>query len=489
MTSTTKTIAKNTTFIAFGNLISRALSFIFMVFVVRQLGGTDFGKYSTVMAYVGIFAIFSDMGMATYATREIAQDKSKTGFMTWNMIFLRLTLSLIVVPVITLIAIGLGYPQQTVLGIFVAACGLFIYAIQGPIHNLMRGYERLDVTAIFTVVERIVFILFGSVVLVAGMNFVWLIVGSELAVLASGLVGFYVLIRTIGWIPFEIAPRKWLGLIRAGLPFGTIGLTTMISWRVDTIMLSLWMTEEVVGWYNVAYGLLPTLLFFSDTLNGALGPTLARTFAGERDTANSIYQSTFRMLFIVAIPITVGTAILADRIIILLYTAEFAPAASALAILVWAIPLTSLGSLCSSMATASHKENNQARIRIIAAVINVAMNLYAIPRFGLIGAAVTTLITELIIFVLLFILVNDQFVLQKVFHIVGKPLLAALMMGAIVWFGRDLNLFLMVGLGAIVYGVMLFALRAVNLKDPSSVEAILLQNARHRLRRLASGNA
>jgi O-antigen/teichoic acid export membrane protein len=262
----------------------------------------------------------------------------------------------------------------------------------------------------------------------------------------------------------------------------------MISGRIDTIILSLWMEEAVVGWYNVAFGLLGTLLFFSDMLNGALGPTLARTYASDKNTVNTIYQTVFRILFIFSIPLVVGTAILADKIILFLYTDEFAPAIPALQVMVWGLPLSSLSSLCSSIATAAHKEKYQVRIRIATAIVNVALNIYAIPRYGLEGAAVVAVLTELISFVLLFKLVNDQFTLQSVSRIIVKPLLAALLMGGVVLLGYNLNLFLIVCFGALVYASMLLATKAIDLRDPTSPESVLLRNVGQRLRRFADGS-
>ena len=483
-----KTIAKNSASIAVTDMVIRIISFVFNVFVVRQLGGADFGKYSTVMAYVGIFAIFSDMGMATYATREIAQDKSKAGFLTWNSILFRVVLSFIVIPLITITAIGLGYPTETVLGILVASSGLLLHSVYGPINNLMRGYERMELRAVPNIMERLIFVLIGAVVLIKGMGFVWLVVGTQVAVLVATILAAILLIKFIGWFPFEMAPREWWPILRASLPFGVITLTLLIADRIDTIILSLWTEDVVVGWYNVAYGLMINLTFFSAMLNGALGPTLARTYAGDKQTVNKVYQTSFRMLFIASIPLAAGATILAGRIISFLYTDEFLPAVPALQVLVWILPITALHSLCSAMATASYQEKDQAKIRVIGAVANIALNFFAIPRYGLMGAAVVTLLTELIIFVLMFKLVNNQFVLQDVSHIIIKPLFAALFMGGVLMLGHNLNLLLLIGLGALVYSVMLLATRAVDLKDPTSLESILLRNVGQRLRRFASGS-
>ncbi|MBI1881403.1 MAG: flippase [Chloroflexi bacterium] len=336
--------------------------------------------------------------------------------------------------------------------------------------------------------ERLVFVLIGVIVLIKGLGFVWLVVGTQISVLVATILAAVLMIRYIGWFPFEMSPREWWPLLRASLPFGVITLTLLIADRIDTIILSLWTEDVIVGWYNVAYGLMINLTFFSAMLNGALGPTLARTYVGDKQTVNKVYQTSFRILFIASIPLAIGATVLADRIISFLYTDEFLPAVPAFQVLVWALPITALHSLCSAMATASYREKDQAKIRVIGSVANIVMNIFAIPRFGLMGAAVVTLLTELIIFALMFKLVNDQFVLQDIFHIIGKPLLAALVMGGVLLFGHNLNLLLLIGLGVAIYGLMLLATRAVDLKDPASLESVLLKNIGQRLRRFAGGS-
>ena len=487
MESVKKTVAKNSASIAGADIILRVASFIFNILIIRYLGGADFGKYATIMAYVGIFAIFSDLGMGTYVTREIAQDKSKTGFLTWNTIIFRVVLSLIVIPIITISAILLGYPQETVIGILLASSALLLHAIYGPIVNLTRGYERLDLRSISHLAESIGFMVIAAIVLLLGLGLLWLIVGTLISVLAATIVGAYIVIKYIGRFSFQVNPSQWWGILKASLPFGAISLTFVVANQIDTVMLSLWMEDVVVGLYAVAYGLMGNLLFFSNALNGALGPTLARTYAGSKETVNSVYQTSFRMLFIISMPLAVGGTLLASQIVVLLYTDEFAAAVPAFQVLVWVVPLMSLHTLCSGMATAIHKEKPQAKIRVTAAIANIALNIYVIPRYGLMGAAVVTVVTELFLFILLFRLVSNQFVLQNVLNVVAKPIFAVVLMGIVVYLGRDFNLFLITGIGAVVYGLTLMVTKAINLTDPTAIETVLLRSITQRIRGFASG--
>ena len=79
-------IFKNTLFVTAGNLVLKLLSFLFGIFVIRQLGDGRFGQYATVLAFVGLFQIFAEMGVTQYVMREIARDRSKVDKYFWNLI-------------------------------------------------------------------------------------------------------------------------------------------------------------------------------------------------------------------------------------------------------------------------------------------------------------------------------------------------------------------------------------------------------------------
>src|SRR3972149_156319 len=90
-----RTVFKNTVFVMAGSAILKAINFIFSVYIVRQLGDERFGQYSVVLAFVGLFQIFAELGVSQYAMREIAQDHAKTRPLFWNLMAVRLILACI----------------------------------------------------------------------------------------------------------------------------------------------------------------------------------------------------------------------------------------------------------------------------------------------------------------------------------------------------------------------------------------------------------
>src|SRR5690242_7367069 len=82
--SAVQRIARNT-FIGVGAQLGLKLaSAVFQVLVVRQLGGAEFGEYSSVLAWAGLFSVLGDMGVTQYLAREVARDRSKTEELFWD---------------------------------------------------------------------------------------------------------------------------------------------------------------------------------------------------------------------------------------------------------------------------------------------------------------------------------------------------------------------------------------------------------------------
>jgi O-antigen/teichoic acid export membrane protein len=103
----------------------------------------------------------------------------------------------------------------------------------------------------------------------------------------------------------QINPRLWPDLIKAGLPFGIISLTLSIAYSIDTVMMSRVLPEIVVGWYNVAYGLIFSIMALSAGFKTAIVPSLARTYASTRSPSSGgiIVRSSTAVL---SLPIAIG---------------------------------------------------------------------------------------------------------------------------------------------------------------------------------------
>lgn len=466
-------VVKNSVFSLLGSWAIKILSFCFSVFVVRRLGGESYGQYSTVLAYVGIFAIFSDLGLAPYGVREIAKDKEKTSSMFSNIVALRLILSCLAVAMTTSSAILSGRSPDLVLGIFVASCSLFLYAVQGPLDMLLMAKERLDYSATFSVVNQLVFVGLGTIVLLKGYGVIGLIVASLCGVGAMASLSFVVIQRHLGGLRWQVDPSMWPRLMKAAFPFGVIGFTLGLSYKVDTVLLQYFQGDAVTGWYNAAYNLIFTLTTISHAVNLSLYPSMVRQHATDPDKMAQIYNRALKYLFILSLPIAAGTTVVGDKIVFFLYSEKFSAAILPLRILIWVLPLMFLSELMGNIVVIHNQENRVARSIGVSTGVNLILNLIFIPRFGLKAASVITVLTEAILVAQYLWMLRQELASIDRISAFFKPAIAATFMGIVVWAFREWDLGIVVAIAAVTYLAGIGLLGVVDAKEVNFLRHLL----------------
>lgn len=454
------TIARNTIVVTAGSAVLKLINFLFNVYVIRQLGDDRFGQYSVVLAFVGIYQIFAELGISQFVMRETAKDRTRTESLFWNLVAVRLILAVIAIIVMPSIALALGYSQQLVLGILLFGCTFLLAAIQVPLEGVLAAHERFDYVAAIGVLGQVVFVIAGGVFLLSGHSYLWLIIASLICqVPAVGLALFGVLRNRFLHMRVQLQPSTWWGLVRGGLPFGVIAFTLSLAYKVDTIILKEFTTDQMVGWYNAAYNLVFSLMFLINGFKEAIVPTLARTYVTDPGKVTQWYVRTVKVLTVVSLPISVGGMLVAFPLIELLYTRDYLPSAMALMVLIWDVPFLMYTAFCGNITTIINQERQAARIYGINAVANILLNLWAIPRYGVMGAAIITVATDLIGTLQFYWLLNKKLEHPALKVVLLKTLLAAVVMGAVVYFARQMPVLVTIGIGAAVYGLMIMLLR------------------------------
>ncbi len=458
-----RTLFRNSAFLLIADAITKVFGFIFQVYVVRRLGGEQFGLYSTAVAYAGIFSVMADLGMTQYATREIARRRRQVDEIFWDLVVLRILLSTVATVIITISAIMVGYSRQMVIGIFIVCVGFYFYSVLGPIGVVLSGYERIDLASILSTSVQIIFVITGALVLIGGFSFYGLIITSYIGVPVASMIGAHFIRRLrFGTLRFHITPANWWLLLKFSLPFALMTFTLLAAQDIDTVLLSLWRSPQEVGWYKAAYNLIFKLLFIKSVLLSTLTPQLSRYYGVSVGRVTKAFNSAFKIMVMTSLPITIGVTLLSEQIVVWLYTDEYRASGIALAILVWALPALTLSGLCGSVAIASEKEKRAMRVYSSTAILNFLLNVVVVAVWGYVGAAVTTVITETTTLLLFYYMVHSEFPLTDIKNIFVKPIAACLVMGAVILLLDHLPLLIAVAVAGVVYIGVLLALKPFN---------------------------
>ena len=374
-------IARNTIFGVGGQVALRIANFIFTVLVVRTLGEDHFGQYSVVLAWAGLFSVIGDLGINQYLAREIARDRDNANLLFWDTVVLRAMLAVLA----SIITVGgalllTGYNSDVIIGIALYTSSYFFMALFAPIQSILTGNERLDVITAMNVAMQIIFMVLAGLFLLLGFNFVWLILASIINIPIVTAMQWVVMRRNkLGPPRWRINASMWMSVIRAGMPFAAVQLSLSFAFQIDTVFLSRYTTDAIVGWYSAAYRLTLTLLTISRSFNDAILPTLAREHAHNPDTVRTWYHTSVRFIILIALPIAVAGSIL-SRGIVVIYGENFAPSALAFGILIWDIPFVMYHAFCGNIATSIKREGGAARIYVSVGILNVILNALLISE-------------------------------------------------------------------------------------------------------------
>lgn len=459
--NTIQRITKNVGVLFISQMLSYILGFFTMMYSARYLGVEGFGTLSLALAFTSIFSIFMDLGLSTLTIREVARDKSIAKDYVANITLIKLVLTTITFAVIFIIVHLIGYNQQTMQVIYLITLYNFFTAFSQIFYAVFQANEKMEYQSIGTIISSVL-LLIG--VLVA-IYFKFDIVLFSLSYVLSGVsILCYVLIVysqkfTLPTLKFNLS--QWNALIKESWPFAITGISQSVYIWIDTIILSLIQGQEAVGFYNAAYKLILVLLFIPVIFNYALFPIMSQYYISSKESLNLTFEKLFKIMMLLGIPIGLGTVLTANKIILLIYGTQFYGAVIALQILIWSIVLTFARASFGRLLESSNRQLTETKIFIMGAIFNVILNLLIIPKYSYIGAGIVTVLTDLLTLILLIKITESLgFSISKKTKIsIVKIILASFVMVAVLYPILNMNLFMIIGIGIVVYVLGLLILK------------------------------
>jgi len=463
--NTVQRIAKNSLVLLASNIISKILGFFYVMYIARYLGAEGFGILSFALAFTGIFSVFSDLGFGPLTVREVARDKSLVRKYLGNITVIKIFLVIITFALIAITINLLGYPKQTIKVVYLISLSVVFDSFTIEFFSIFRAFEKMEYQSFGQILS--------SILMLVGALFA---ISQRFSVIGFASIYFIVSVFALGYsfavctwkfsLPkLELDWNFWKPTIKEALPFFLSAVVDMIAFKIDIIMLSMMKGDMVVGWYSAAYRLIEALMFIPATFAGAIYPVLSNFYVSSQESLKLIYKKSFKYLFIVGLPIAVGTTILAHKIILFIYKSGFTHSIIALQILIWTIPIIFLSYMFGTMLASVNKQFLALKINFLCMILNITINLILIPRYGYIGASIATVITTLLSFILFFRFLSKFIYKIQIHKYILKPIMASTIMGLFIFSFTRMNIFLLVCISIVIYFGVLILLKTFSKKD------------------------
>ncbi|MFA5374640.1 MAG: flippase [Dehalococcoidia bacterium] len=472
MMNTVQRIAKNAAVLISAQLIGFVISFFYVMYAARYLGPESFGVLSFAIAFTGLFSFVADFGLQPLTVREVSRNKSLAPKYLVNNAVIKVFLVISYFGLMALIVNAMDYPDETITVVYLFAFYAILQSLNQMFYAMFQSFERMGYQAIGQVLNSALILAGVMLAIKYGLGvvgFAWLYCAAGFVVLLYSFVVFVWKFTKppSQWLPWNISIKWefWKRTLRAALPFTLTIAIAGIFLRIDVIMISAIKGDTAAGYYNAACNLIMVLLVTAGISMSTVFPAMSRFFVTSRDSLKLAMEKSAKYMFIIGLPIAVGTFLLADRIIIAIYGINYDQTAIVLRILILYIPISFICQSIGPTLASINKEPLRTLSVGITVLANIALNFILIPRYGIQGAGVSTVISQVLLLLLVVYFAGKNFYWLPLHKIVIKPFIACTAMGALIYFIREESLFLIIPTAAILYFVLLLILKTFDTRD------------------------
>lgn len=396
--STANSVVKNFGLLAVAQIISMISGIFLVIFIARYLGDVEYGKMSFALSFTSILVIFADCGLNVMSIREISKNKTQIEKYVYNTLYIKIVLALFTFICIYFIICLLDYPKSTVIIVLLFGISTILNTFSQYFRSIFKSFEKMKYEAILNVIYSLIRVVFSIIMLYFGFGLTSIAYVYIITELINILASFSVVINKFVSTTSNLDLVFCKYLLKEAIPFSMTIFVGMIYLKIDTVMLSVIKGDAVVGWYNAACTLIYALLFIPDIYVQSIFPLMSKSYASSENILKLTVEKSSKYLFIISLALTLIIFVLADNIIITIYGNQFSNSVIVLKILSMYLPLRFINNITGYTLASINKEPYHALGGLVGAIVNIILNLFLIPKYSFVGAAVATIITDVALF-------------------------------------------------------------------------------------------
>ena len=386
----------NTGYLVLEKVTRTVISFVVWAQVIRYLGPERFGILSFVLSIVFLFGILSDLGLNAIVVREIIRHPGNENQILGSTFTLKLAGSLLAIALALSLSWVLVRDIDVVMLIFIISLQLIFqsfdtvdYYFQAHVQSKYSVYSKL-ISLSATTFFCLLFIYFKK-------SLIWFaaIVPIEIAVARIAVFCFYINIskNVTSW---SVSLDMIKDLLRKSWPLIVSGVAISVYMRIDQIMIRQLLGDSQVGLYSAAVRVSEALYFIPMVIMSSVFPAIVSSKMQSEDLYYRRLQFVLGILLWMAVIVAVFISLFAKFILVGFFGDAYLPAAGVLALHSWACIFVYLGVAGTRWLINENLQLFSMAYTTLGAICNIALNFLLIPRYSIYGAALATVIAQLI---------------------------------------------------------------------------------------------
>lgn len=409
---------KNAGWLIGGKVAQMLLQLIVGALSARYLGPDNYGLIGYATAYVTLFTPLCMLGINSVIIKDFADDPCSQGAAVGSSIVIRAVSSVISVAMIIGFVCVLDRGDHATIYVTALCSIALLFKVFDTINYWFQSRYQSKIPSIISVIAYVVVSVYRVILLVRQSSVYWFALATSVdcAVIAVCLLWAY---YQYGGQKLVFSKEKSRSLLSKSHHYILSGMMVAIYGQTDKLMLNYYMSEREVGYYTAATNLCAMWTFVLSAIIDSVYPTIIRLHSTDRAAYERKNRQLYCIVFYVSVFVAGCFMVFGGLAIRILYGADYAPARSPLTMITWYTAFSFLGVARNAWIVCEGKQKYLKYMYMAAAVINICLNMLLIPPFGPTGAAVASLITQIMTSIGLSLLVpamrpNAKLILQAI---------------------------------------------------------------------------
>lgn len=391
-----KRVIKNASWIIGCKVIRSALVFVIGMLTARYLGPSNYGLISYAASVVAFFMPIMQLGLSATLVKEFIATPEREAKLLGTSLVMNILSALACVVGVTAFS-RIAHPDEPETTMI---CFLYSLTLVFQASEMTQYWFQAKLMSKYSALASLIAYIIGSVykiyLLMTGKSVYWFAVTHviEAFIISSILIAVY----------FRFSREKLSFSFKLGKEmlsrskyYIVSAMMMVVYQQTDRIMLKMMLNEAATGYYSAAISCIGISGFVFSAILDSARPSILES----KKISQAAFEKRMMVLFSVITGVSlmqsVGMTLLAKPMIWLIYGEAYLPAVSVLRIAVWYVTFGYYGTVRNIWILAEGKQKYLWIIDLSGAVCNVLCNWMMIPLCGACGAAMASLITQVII--------------------------------------------------------------------------------------------
>jgi len=462
------------------NVLIALSSLILLPIVTKSFTINDYGIWVIINTTITLIPAFASLGlpytMVRFLSAEKDKEKIKEDF--YSIASIVLISSFIISALLFLFSNYVGsvlFNGDVNLAKLVSVI-VFLTCLNAFLLSFFRTFQQMRRYSFILIIQTYLAIFLVSYFAINGFGLFYAAIGILIANIITFVIMILFIVSNIGFkIPKFENMKEFLSF---GLPTIPANLSSWVVDSSDRYVIGILLGSAFVGYYSPGYTLGNMLVMVFAPFSILLPSVLPKYYEENKIEKVRIFiKYSMKYFLLLAIPAAFGLSLLSKPILMVLTTPAIAlngylvtpfVAASALLFGVYAI--------AGNVLILEKRTKLMGTVWLIAAVLNLSLNILFVPIFGILGAAAITLVAYLMAFILTLFYSSKQFKFDFDLIFIVKSLVASILMtGIIIWMNPQgiLSIIITVIIGSVVYFIVLIILRGINREEFKFIKQLL----------------